>query len=121
MSQLSNQSLGKLGEKIAANYLLKNGYKILERNFKARYGEIDIVARDRNILVFVEVKTRNDDQFGTPEEAVTRKKLREVIKTAQFYKLSHTNEPDELRIDVIAIQLTGSKTTYFKHIQNVTL
>ena len=120
MSQTSNQRLGKQGEDMATEYLRRRGYTILDRNFKARYGEIDIIALDHNILVFVEVKTREDASFGTPEEAVTPRKLREVVRTTEYYKMLHPELPDAMRVDVIGIQITGTKTTYFKHTQNVT-
>lgn len=120
MSQTSNQRLGKLGEDIAAEFLRKQGYTILQRNFKAGYGEIDIIALTSDILVFVEVKTREDTSFGTPEEAVTSRKLREVVKTAEYYKMLHPELPEGMRMDVIGIQITGGKTSYFKHTQNVT-
>lgn len=121
MNQLSNQRLGKLGEDIASSYLRKQGYTIIQRNYKARYGELDIIALHKGILIFIEVKTRIDAWFGTPEEAVTPKKLREVVKTAEYFKLLHTELPDEMRVDVIGIQLTGGNVSYFKHTQNVTM
>lgn len=118
---MSNQSLGKLGEDLACEYLSKHGYRILERNFKRRYGELDIVALSGTVLVFIEVKTRIGNSFGLPEEAVTPRKLREVIKTAGFYKLLHPELPESLRIDVIGIELSfGETLKYFNHIQNVT-
>lgn len=116
------QLLGKTGENFAASYLQRHGFKILERNFKARYGEIDIIALDGDILVFVEVKTRLDEMFGKPEEAVTPWKLHEVVKTAQYYKLLRPELPDAMRIDVIGIELDLDGTLkYFNHIPNVTL
>ncbi len=116
------QRLGKIGEDLAVEYLRKHGYRILERNFKKRYGELDIIALDGKTLVFVEVKTRIGREFGKPEEAVTPWKLREVIQTAHFYKMLHPELPESLRIDVIGIELDFDETLkYFNHIQNVTL
>lgn len=119
----SRSKLGKLGEAFAASYLLKNGYHIIERNFKARYGEIDIVAKKEGRLIFVEVKTRSGSVYGSPEEAVTPWKLREVILTAQYYQLIHTLQQRSMRIDVIAIVLDPLTydVRYFRHIPNVTL
>jgi len=115
------QSLGKRGEELATGFLQKKGYRILERNFKARYGELDIIALLGTVLVFIEVKARMGSSFGKPEEAVTPWKLREVTKTAQFYKSLHPELPDSLRIDVIGIELDGDYAPkYFNHIQNVT-
>lgn len=122
--RLTRQELGKAGEDYASRYLQSNGFVILDRNFKARYGEIDIVALSRSpkILVFVEVKTRVGRDFGLPEESVTPRKLREIIKTAQYYVLKHPGVPDAQRIDVIGIEYDEKNTMiYFNHIQNVTL
>ena len=116
------QSLGKLGEDTATGYLRREGYRILQRNFKARYGEIDIICVKDDTLVFVEVKTRIGEAFGKPEESVTPRKLHEVVKTAEFYKMQHTELPSSLRIDVIGIQFDDSDSpTYFNHILNVTM
>lgn len=113
--------VGRLGEDIAANYLRKKGYTILARNFKARYGELDIVAVHNKTLIFVEVKTRIGEAFGSPEEGVTPRKLAEVIQTAQFYKSTHEGLPDALRIDVIGIQLDANNMlTHLNHLQSVT-
>ncbi len=119
---LHRQLLGKTGEDYATSYLRKKGYSILDRNFKATYGEIDIIARIGDILVFIEVKTRIGRDFGLPEESVTPRKLREIIKTSQYYVLKHPNFPDAQRIDVIGIEYDVSgKVVYLNHIQNVTL
>lgn len=115
------QSLGKTGERLAEAYLVQKGYRILERNFKKRYGELDIVALHDKTLVFVEVKTRIGKEFGLPEESVTPWKLREVKRTSLFYKSIHPELPDALRIDVIGIELDIDESLkYFNHIQNVT-
>lgn len=101
-------SKGKLGEKLAAKFLQKHGYKIIDKNFHSRVGEIDIVARDADALVFVEVKTRWSKVFGEPVEAVTGRKLASIIKTAQYYKLLHPGLPESLRIDVVSVDISGS-------------
>ena len=116
-----NQNLGKLGEKLASEFLLKKGYQILEFNFKARYGEIDIVAQDTDTLVFVEVKTRIGDFYGEPVESILPRKMREVIKTAEFYILKNKIDPD-WRIDVVAISLNPDESVEeIEHFENVTL
>lgn len=101
---------GKLGEDLAVSYLKSRGYKILERNFKKRYGEIDIIAQEGETLVFVEVKTRFSQEFGPPEEAVSFWKLRQVAKTGEFYKMLHPELPELLRIDVVAVELNPDQT-----------
>ena len=115
------QLLGKKGEDLATTYLEQHGYQIIDRNFKARYGEIDIIAIKDAILIFIEVKTRVGRVFGLPEESVTPRKLNEVVGTARYYKLPHPELPDAMRIDVIGIELDFDETLkYFNHIPNVT-
>lgn len=101
---------GRYGEDLAVEYLKSYGYKILERNFKGRYAEIDIVARDGDILAFVEVKTRLSERYGSPEEAITRWKLRTLKKAAEYYKLLHPELPDALRIDLVAVELNSDRS-----------
>lgn len=119
---LRKKRLGKIGEEFACDYLTHHHYRILERNFQKRYGELDIVALKDNTLVFVEVKTRIGRKFGLPEEAVTPRKLAEVKQTVLFYKMLHPELPEAMRIDVIGIELNSDETLqYFNHIKNVTL
>lgn len=122
MRNLYQKNLGKKGEDLAAKFLQSKGLFIIERNFRKRYSEIDIVARDGETLVFVEVKTRIGEKFGTPVEAVTPWKLRGLIKNAYYYKLLHKNLPDALRIDVIAIALdTNENLSKIDWYKNITL
>lgn len=117
----SRQKLGSHGEDLACEYLGKHGYAIIERNFKKNYGELDIVTLYKGLLVFIEVKTRIGRIFGLPEEAVTPRKLHQVKQTVLYYKLLHPELPEQLRIDVIGIELDqGYRLVYFNHIQNVT-
>lgn len=113
--------IARIGEDQATLLLQKKGYKILERNFKARYGEIDIVATYKDTLVFVEVKTRTSHEFGTPLEAITSWKLKAVVKTAQFYQLTHKNLPEGLRIDAVAVLLNlDGEVDSIEHMENIT-
>lgn len=104
------------GEDIAVEFLKKNNYSILERNFRKQYGEIDIIALDKSegkgneILVFVEVKTRSSQKFGTPLEAISKRKIHEITKTGYYYKLVHPSLPDALRIDAVAIEIESDNT-----------
>ena len=115
----------KLGEDKACEYLRKLGFKIIERNFRKGYGEIDIVAIDpsagsgQEVLVFVEVKTRTSNHFGTPLEAITYWKLRTLIKTAQFYKITHSNLPESLRIDAVSVILNGQQVQSIELTRNI--
>lgn len=118
---LHKQKLGKLGEDLAVSYLQKHGYRVIDRNFKARYGELDIICVKDNVLIFVEVKTRIGRAYGEPEESVTPWKLREVVKTSQYYVVTHQGLPEAERIDVIGIELDeGDKVVSFRHIKSVT-
>ncbi len=114
-----------LGEQKACEYLKKLGFKILERNFRKGYGEIDIVAIDpsagsgQEVLAFVEVKTRTSNQFGTPLEAITYWKLKSLIKTAQYYKMTHRNLPESLRIDAVSVILNGQDVQSIELIRNI--
>ncbi len=100
--------LGKTGELVAADYLKSIGYKILEMNWKSRNKEIDIIALDKNEIVFIEVKTRRNDYFGDPEEAVNLKKQKFLINAAEDYIV--TNKIDlEARFDIVSVISDGSK------------
>ena len=109
----------KLGEDLACEYLKKIGFKILERNYRKTYGEIDVVAIDNDVLTFIEVKTRTSDQFGTPLESITYWKLKSLIKTAQFYKMTHKNLPEALRIDAVSVILNGSEVQSVELTRNI--
>ncbi len=120
---------GLLGEELAAQYLKKHGYTILQRNFKIRYGEIDIVAIEpstssgkNSILVFIEVKTRSSTEYGTPLEAITYFKLRSVIKTAEYFVLKYPKLPKQLRIDAISVQLNADGSVAdIEHVKNISM
>src|SRR4030065_2466914 len=102
-------SKGKQGEDAAAAFIAKEGYKIIERNFRCPLGEIDIVAIDKGVLVFVEVKTRSSNKFGLPEEAVNRRKQHQMAKTAQFYISRKKLFNSPARVDVVAVILSGEE------------
>lgn len=109
----------KLGENIACEYLKKLGFRILERNYRKTYGEIDIIALDKDILAFIEVKTRTSNQFGSPLEAITPWKLRSLIKTAQYYKMTHHHLPESLRIDAVSVILNGQNVQRINLTRNI--
>lgn len=109
------------GEDIAAKFLKEKGYKIIERNFRKGYGEIDIIAIHKNILVFIEVKTRTSNKFGTPFEAITYFKLKTLVKTAEFYKVLNPKLPESMRIDAVSILLDNfGNVSNIEHIENIT-
>ena len=116
----AKQFAGKLGEDLAATYLKKNGFKILERNFRIRGGEIDIIATEKETLVFIEVKTRKTDEFGTPLEAITPWKMKALIKAAEFYKHTHDKLPDLMRIDAVSVMLdSDNNPVSIKLVKNI--
>lgn len=108
--------LGKEGEAAAVAFLKKRGFKILELNYRTPFGEVDIIARDKNVLVFVEVKTRVDTAFGYPFEAVNARKKEKMRKVAlSFMKRRKKEEP--ARFDVVSIQQLGLRSK-IEHIQD---
>lgn len=124
MPKTSKQRTGELGENIAVKYLLSKNFRIIFRNYRKKFGEIDIVAQYNGELIFVEVKTRKKvfgNLFGNPEESVNKKKIKKIVKTIQNflltfqYPLSKTN----WRIDIISIELNWkTRIAEVKHIKN---
>lgn len=113
---MNNREFGNNGEDIACSYLMKNGYEILERNRHfSKFCEIDIIAKYKNQIVFVEVKTRKTDNYGTPFEAITPKKL-ENIKTGVFSYIQE-NDIKDYRIDAIGITIYPK--IQIKHLKNI--
>ncbi len=106
---LEKKKLGKTGEDRAARFLEKQGYKILERNYRAPYGEIDLIALHRAELVFVEVKTRTSDAFGAPELAVNPRKQQRMVKAALGYMKYKKLHQMPCRFDVVAISAATEK------------
>ncbi len=110
------RKLGIWGEGIAACYLQDKGYKILDRNYYTRNGELDIICEKDGKLVFVEVKTRKSTKFGSPEEAITRKKINHLRQAALIYLKAVERPYQEIRFDVIAILIDGNEKT-INHIE----
>ena len=96
--------LGRVGEQKAAEHLEKKGYKVLEKNYKTHVGEIDLIARDKEEIVFIEVKTRSSDAFGAPGEAVDIKKQEKYYKVAEEYLLKTNKKNLPCRFDVVEIE-----------------
>lgn len=97
------KAIGAEGERIAVRFLKKKGYKILQRNYRSKGGEIDIICYDHGCIVFVEVKTRFSNAYGAPELAVNEAKRRQIIKTASHYTAQKKIEGVDLRFDVVSI------------------
>lgn len=103
------QEIGKEGEDIAVRYLEKRNYLIIERNFRCKQGEIDIIALDKEELVFVEVKTRTNFNFGKPGEAVNNIKKKHMTKAIEYYLYKNYIKDMYIRIDVIEVYMYGNK------------
>ena len=108
----SKKEIGDYGEKLAVKYLKKQGYKILSTNYKIKYGEVDIVAKDGLFTVFVEVKYRSKKLYGLPSEAVDAHKQNKIKYVASQYVLSHKDENMLVRFDVV--QIIDGKIELFK-------
>lgn len=106
---MSNKDLGKKGEELAVKYLKKQGYKIVTLNYQTKLGEIDIIALDKNTLVFIEVKSRTSQKYGLPLEAIDKKKQKQIQRVAELYlkqkNLGHLN----CRFDIVSIELNLQK------------
>ncbi|SEW43343.1 putative endonuclease [Chryseobacterium wanjuense] len=98
----THNDLGKLAEDLAAEFLLKNGYKILVRNFRFQKAEIDIIAEKDNLIIVTEVKARSTDAFMLPQEAVTKTKIKSIVSAANHY-LEEFNKNQEVRFDIISV------------------
>jgi len=119
-----NRKLGKEGEEIAAKLLSSKGYKILERNYHTRFGEIDLVVSKNDGLTFVEVKLKHGDNFGTPEEMIGNSKLSQVQRMAEFYLMDKPKMSEiykEYSIDAVCIVLNeNGEVKRINHYENLT-
>ena len=102
---MRRKDTGILGEKLAKDFLRKRGYRIRETNYRCSEGEIDLIAEDKDCLVFVEVRTKTSLEFGSPEESITPTKKKRLRTVASRYLQTHDNLPRLWRIDVVAIEL----------------
>lgn len=112
-------NFGKFGEEVASNYLREKGYKIKARNYRTFLGEIDIICEYKGNIIFVEVKTRNSDKFGYPEEAINLAKQRKIIKNALCYLSRYHLWGENCCFDVVLISISNHKDIKrIKHIRN---
>ncbi|MCL2354724.1 MAG: YraN family protein [Oscillospiraceae bacterium] len=114
-----NQQTGRLGEEEAVKYLTENGYEIIQRNFSCNFGEIDIIAKDvrKDELIFVEVKTRSNQQYGTPGDGVNHYKKKHIFKTAEFFVYINKLENEFMRIDVVEVYIKDDNIFSINHIK----
>jgi len=115
---LHNRRVGAWGENLAADYLLAHGYELVARNVRTEAGEIDLIARKDELLVFVEVKTRRNDRFGAPEEAITPVKQQRMADAAELWLAAHPDETGDWQLDVIAIRVRpGNQSPEILHLE----
>lgn len=112
------RGIGKQGEDICCTYLQENGYTIVERNFRCKQGEIDIIAKEKEEWVFIEVKTRTNDHYGYPAEAVTKWKKEKLLKAVRYYMFCNHLAEKFIRVDIIEVQI-DKETGYIHHIKQV--
>jgi putative endonuclease len=117
---VKRKETGDLGEQLALQYLKKKGYRIIETNYRCQMGEIDIVAVHKRCLVLVEVRTKSNPEYGSPEESITTTKALHMERTAEYYRQEHPKAPPDWRIDLIAIELDISgKLKRLEQLENV--
>ncbi len=109
-----NQTLGRMGENLAAAYLKKQGYEILDRNWRFQHAEIDIIAREENTLIFIEVKSRSDVYFGVPEDAISPRKMTLITDAATRY-MELMNHEWAVRFDVISLIIKSEEVYTLDH------
>jgi len=115
-----NLNIGHLGEDIAKEFLEKKGYSVIDQNYKNKYAEIDLITQHKDNLVFVEVKTRIGEQFGVPEDAINRDKIRRLIRNAQAYMAYNAKNYKSYRIDAMCIVLDENKKPIrIDHYENI--
>jgi putative endonuclease len=114
--------IGDMGEALASTFLEDLGYQFLDQNYATRYGELDLVFQDADMIVFVEVKTRTSDTYGNPESSITEAKLERIQNAALLWLQDHPEVADDWRVDVVAVLLgAGGKVEDLQHFINVNL
>jgi putative endonuclease len=115
---ITRQALGKLGEDAACRYIERLGWRVLDRNWRTREGEIDIVALDGSTLVLLEVRTRSGTAFGTAAESITSSKAQKMTACAYAYLATLPAPPRDWRIDVVALQVSHGRVTHLDHFRH---
>ncbi|MCR6689635.1 YraN family protein [Cellulomonas sp.] len=115
----ATDAVGRYGEDVAAAHVVERGWRVLDRNWRCRDGEIDLVGMDGDELVVVEVKTRRSTAYGFPAEAVTHRKLARVRRLAAAWLAAHDVRPRSVRVDVIAVLLPAAGAAQVEHLEGV--
>ena len=116
---MTTRRLGNRGEQLAKDYLKRKGYTFVTQNYRTRLGEIDLIFKQKQTIIFVEVKARKKKATGLPEEAVTPRKIHTITTVAHQYLIEHKLTDKLARIDVVAIEYTNDSPT-IRHIENIT-
>jgi putative endonuclease len=114
-----NQALGAYGELLAARFLTRQGMVLLDHNWRCPHGEIDLVLRDGRTLVICEVKTRSSNDYGTPHEAIDRRKVDRLRRLAASWLRAHTVHPDDIRLDLVAVLQPRSGEPEIDHVRGL--
>ena len=116
-----SHEIGRLGERACVEYLEQENNKIVTKNYRTRLGEIDIITRDlkSNELVFIEVKTRTNSEFGDPIDSIDKKKILNIYKSAQLYILKNKLENENIRLDIMEVFMYNMKVYRINHIKNI--
>jgi putative endonuclease len=112
---IDKKFLGQKGEEIACKALEKDGYRIMEKNFRCKHGEIDIIAEKKDVICFIEVKARSSESFGLPEEAVTNWKRRRLLAAAYIYLENKKIKSKDMRFDIVSVDLNSGKARILKN------
>jgi len=115
----SNKQIGNQGEDLAETYLIEKGHEILRRNYYSQYGEIDIVTRKDDQIIFYEVKTRTNEKFGNPEDAIDQKKVECLISTAHCFLEDYSDEDQDWRLDLLSIKLLHDGLPEIIHFEDI--
>lgn len=121
MTPLTRAEIGALGEQVAVEHLRSLGLRVLDRNWRCRYGELDVIAADEaaRVAIFVEVKTRSSDRFGGVEQAVTPQKVRRLRRLAGLWLAAQDVGWSRVRIDVVGVRIGRQRTPEITHLQGV--
>ncbi len=115
---VGSQTLGVIGEELAYHFLSGKGYKILLKNYECALGEIDLVAKEKGALVFIEVKTRRSEAFGSPLDSITHQKRHQIVKTAQYYLKRYGIKDVACRFDVVSVLMPRDQEPIIEVIQD---
>lgn len=116
---LRTKTIGDMGEAAAVKYLRKKGYKIIDCNYRCRFGEIDIIAKFKDYYVFIEVKTRRSTLYGRPIESINAVKMKHILKTLQFYLSQNRIYNSNIRVDAIEVFMNKENYIKINHVENI--